>query len=65
MAIRGEGLGENFCSCPDFATNTLGTCKHVEFTLARLGRNAARRALAAGFQPEYSEVYVRYGAKRR
>jgi superfamily II DNA or RNA helicase len=65
VAIRGRQLGDNFCSCPDFAVNTLGTCKHIEFTLARLGRTAdARRKLAAGCQPPYSEVYVRYGAKR-
>ena len=58
--------GDNFCSCPDFATNTLGTCKHVEFTLAALERQraAARRALAAGFQPAYSEVFLQYGAQR-
>src|SRR5205807_1473957 len=30
--IRGPRIGDNFCSCPDFATNTLGTCKHIEFT---------------------------------
>ena len=36
VAIRGTGVGENFCSCFDFATNDLGTCKHIEFTLARL-----------------------------
>jgi superfamily II DNA or RNA helicase len=65
VAIRGEGLGENYCSCPDFTTNTLGTCKHVEFTLARLRRNRQnRKLLAAGFRPAYCEVYVRYGAKR-
>ena len=65
VAIRGERLGDNYCSCPDFAVNTLGTCKHIESTLARLGRSGeARRKLAAGFQPRYSEIYVRYGAKR-
>src|ERR1700680_376970 len=26
VGIRGMRPGENFCSCPDFATNTLGTC---------------------------------------
>jgi hypothetical protein len=31
VAIRGAALGENFCSCPDFAVNTLGTCKHVPY----------------------------------
>ncbi len=65
VAIRGERLGDNYCSCPDFAVNSLGTCKHIESTLARLGRSGeARRKLAAGFQPRYSEIYVRYGAKR-
>ena len=42
VAIRGTGLGENYCSCPDFATNDLGTCKHVEFTLAQPRRHARR-----------------------
>lgn len=34
--MRGPGLFENFCSCPDFAVNTLGTCKHIEGWLERL-----------------------------
>lgn len=65
VAIRGRNLGDNYCSCPDFAVNTLGTCKHIEFTLAKLeARPGAKAAFEAGFQPEYSEVYLRYGAKR-
>ena len=38
VPIRGEEPGFSFCSCPDFATNLLGTCKHVEFVLATLRR---------------------------
>ena len=65
VAIRGAARGSNFCSCPDFAVNTLGTCKHVEFLLAKLGRNRQQRAvLAAGFHPPYSEIYLHYGLKR-
>lgn len=65
VAIRGLGFGDNFCSCPDFAVNTLGTCKHIEFTLGQLERKrGAKAALAAGHRPPFSEVYVRYGAKR-
>ena len=65
VAIRGAALGENFCSCPDFAVNTLGTCKHVEYVLGKLGRRpGAKRALALGHQPPYSEVYLQYGARR-
>ena len=65
VAIRGTALGDNFCSCPDFATNTLGTCKHIEFVLAKLGRQkGVSTALREGFQPAHSEVYLRYGARR-
>ena len=65
VAVRGAGLGENFCSCPDFAVNLLGTCKHVEFTLARLSkRRGGKTALALGFHPTYSEVFLQYGAVR-
>jgi hypothetical protein len=65
VAIRGTRPGENFCSCPDFSTNDLGTCKHVEFMLAKLARKrGARAAFAGGFHPPYSEIYLRYGARR-
>ena len=36
VAMRGPGLFDNFCTCPDFARNTLGTCKHIESILSRL-----------------------------
>ncbi|MFC1636527.1 DEAD/DEAH box helicase [Planctomycetota bacterium] len=65
VAIRGQRIGDNFCSCPDFAVNTLGTCKHIEYTLAKLQRKrGGKKALVQGFQPLYSEIYLRYGAKR-
>ena len=65
VAIRGCALGENFCSCPDYAVNTLGTCKHIEFTLARLEqKRGAKTQLALGFHPAYSQVYLHYGARR-
>jgi uncharacterized Zn finger protein len=38
VAMRGPGLFDNYCSCPDFAVNTLGTCKHIEALLVRLRR---------------------------
>jgi superfamily II DNA or RNA helicase len=65
VQIRGARPGDNFCTCPDFATNTLGTCKHIEFTLAALERKRGAAArLKAGFQPPYSEVYLHYGLRR-
>ncbi len=65
VAIRGAAAGENFCSCADFATNDLGTCKHIEFTLARLAaRRGGRAALKRGFHPPYSEIYLNYAGQR-
>jgi superfamily II DNA or RNA helicase len=65
VVIRGRLPGDNFCGCADFATNTLGTCKHIEFVLAKLERKrGARAALRAGFQPAHSEIVLKYGAQR-
>ncbi|MGH6627252.1 MAG: DEAD/DEAH box helicase [Burkholderiaceae bacterium] len=65
VAIRGTAAGDNFCACPDFATNALGTCKHIEFTLAKLStRRGGKAALALGYAPPFSELYLDYGALR-
>ena len=65
VAIRGTDVGSNYCSCPDFAVNTLGTCKHIESLLAKLERKpGVKKAFKEGFHPAYSEVYLRYGAQR-
>lgn len=65
VAIRGTQPGENFCACPDFATNDLGTCKHIEFVLGKLEKKrGGKQALARGFEPPYSEVFLHYGGQR-
>src|SRR6202047_515583 len=65
VAIRGLGPGGNFCSCPDYATSELGTCKHLEFALARLEKKrGAKAAFARGYQPVFSELYLRNEANR-
>ncbi len=65
-AIRGSNPGDNYCSCPDYSINNLGTCKHIEFTLSRLMRKrGAKKAFREGFVPRYSEVYLSYGLKRQ
>src|SRR5438132_4946174 len=65
VIIRGKSLGENVCTCGDFTTNTLGTCKHIEFVLAHLeNKRGGKTALERGFQPTASEVFLRYGKRR-
>ena len=33
VTLRGFEVGDNACTCPDFRSNTLGTCKHIEAAL--------------------------------
>src|ERR1017187_3794001 len=66
VAIRGVQPGENFCACPDFATNDLGTCKHIEFVLGKLEKKRdGKTTLARGLHPPYSEIYLLYGGERQ
>ena len=66
VAIRGAQTGDNHCSCPDFATNDLGTCKHIEFTLAQLAAQPHGKAtLTAGFRGSFSELFLDYAGLRR
>jgi hypothetical protein len=65
VAISDLQPWENFCACPDFATNDLGTCKHIEFTLGHLlARRGGKAALQRGFHPPYSKVYLHYAGER-
>jgi len=65
VAIRGLGPSGNFCSCPDYSTSELGTCKHIEFTLGRLEKKrGAKAAFARGYQPAFSELFLRNDGKR-
>jgi superfamily II DNA or RNA helicase len=38
VQIRSLTERANHCTCPDFATNQLGTCKHIEAVLHRIGK---------------------------
>jgi len=64
VAIRGPGPGGNFCSCPDYATSELGTCKHLEFTWRGWRRSAAPSGVCARLPAAFSELYLRNEGKR-
>lgn len=60
VAIRGAQPGANYCACPDYATNELSTCKHIEFVLAKLEKaRGFKTAFARGYRPVFSELYLR------
>lgn len=65
VAVRGQEAGCNYCSCPDYSINNLGTCKHIEFMLLKLLRKkGAKKAFSTGFAHSYSEIYLSYGLKK-
>src|ERR1022692_2267015 len=59
LAMRGPGLFENYCSCPDFRVNTLCTRKHIEALLLRLRHGAALERKA--FALTRSSISLQYG----
>lgn len=65
VAIRGKLPGDNYCACPDYATNELGTCKHIEFVLPELEKKrGAKSAFMRGYHPPFSELYLRNDGER-
>lgn len=60
VALRGLEPGESYCTCPDFRTNTLGTCKHVMKVAAFARRRFTARHLGRAYRPRRIAVHLRY-----
>jgi hypothetical protein len=61
VSLRGLKPGESYCSCPDFRTNTLGTCKHIMKALAAVKRRFTPQQLKRPFRWRRIEVLLDYG----
>ena len=66
LALRGKEPGDNFCSCLDFRTNGLGTCKHIEWALHKLYHTYGNKQHFKKPPPErdYTSVFLHYGEER-
>lgn len=60
VALRGRQPGASYCSCPDFRTNTLGTCKHVMKVLGWAKRKFTPRQLGRPYRHRRIAVHLRY-----
>lgn len=66
VSIRDNRRSNDFCSCPDFRINGLGTCKHIEYVLAGLRKlNRNQEYFGKMHQPGYSSLSIHYGKERR
>lgn len=61
VAMRGPGLFENFCSCPDFAVNTLGTCKHIEALLLHMREQHGGSVDRRKYRRTRASIALHYG----
>lgn len=65
VSIRDNVSSFNYCSCPDFKINALGTCKHIEFVLFHLLTNKKNQKYFGNEQKhEYSSLSILYGHDR-
>ncbi|HSQ54296.1 MAG TPA: SWIM zinc finger family protein, partial [Gemmata sp.] len=65
VTIRGFDVGDNACTCPDFKSNTLGTCKHIEVVIDTLQADLPahlQKKKAAVTRPE---IVLNYGEQLR
>ncbi len=58
VVYRGEGSPWNYCSCMDFKTSRLGTCKHLE--RVKLWIDEEQRRKIHTEPPAYTSVYLSY-----
>ncbi len=65
VAFRGVQSDRNFCSCLDFRTNGLGTCKHLEAVTLYLQDHVPGYPWAGlSYSAEYTSIYVSYKGGR-
>lgn len=66
VALRSVDNSLNYCSCYDFKTNQLGTCKHIEAVLMFIRkRPSLRKALTQAYSTTYSSMYMQYRGNRK
>ncbi|MDY6122894.1 MAG: SWIM zinc finger family protein [Porphyromonas sp.] len=65
VAFRGVRSDKNYCSCLDFRTNGLGTCKHIESVTMHLAQEVPGYPWAnIIYSAPYSSIYVSYKGGR-
>jgi len=61
IALRGWKPGESYCSCPDFRKNTLGTCKHIMFSLEIVRKKFNKQMRETPAEIKEICFYLQYG----
>ncbi len=62
VAIRSLGEGDSFCTCPDFRTNRLGTCKHILHVQTKVKKRFSAAQLRAPYRRKRLSLGMHYGS---
>ncbi len=63
VALRGLEPGDSFCTCPDYRTNTLGTCKHVMKAAAVVKKKFTVSRLRRRYRPAQLALHLHYAGE--
>ena len=61
VSLRGLEAGMSYCSCPDFRTNHLGTCKHILHAQEKIKKRFPNKTLAKPYQRKNLSLRLEYG----
>jgi len=65
VAICSKDNSLNYCSCLDFKTNGLGTCKHIEAVMHKIQEQPQlSKKLEEEYTPCYTSIYLEYRKER-
>ena len=64
VEIRSLDEMQNSCTCPDYKTNLIGTCKHIEGVLISLqAEHGDKLEQLSAERPRGTQIYLHYGAE--
>lgn len=61
IALRGFDAGQSYCSCPDFRTNGLGTCKHILHVQQKISKRFSAAKLRVPYKRKNLSLRLHYG----
>lgn len=61
LMLRGGELGQSSCSCPDFRSNRIGTCKHIMHAVEKVKRRFPAAVRRRPYECEQLLLHMNYG----
>jgi len=62
VALRGADLGQSYCTCPDFRTNQLGTCKHILHAQEKIQKRFTAKQFLVAYKRKNLSLRLHYAS---